>query len=92
MPDVGGNLTYCNFGENCLPVGFEDESSYADVLRALKLTKSEDIDSMRRKGYETLKEHTWDREERQFDAFLQRLTDRLDRLGPRNLAGATRES
>lgn len=92
VPDVGGNRTYCDFGVNCLPVEFEDASSYAEVLRALKWEKPENVDRMRRKGYETLKEHTWDREERQFDAFLQRLTDRLDQLGPRNLADTARES
>lgn len=82
-PDVGGNRTYCRFGENCLQVEWEDESSYANVLRSLKTESPERIDRIRRQGYETLKNHTWDREERQFAEFLNKLKGRLDELGPR---------
>lgn len=82
-PDVGGNRTYCRFGENCLPVNWEDESSYAGALKSLASENPGNVDRMRQRGYETLGDHTWEREERQFGGFLKRLTARLDSLGPR---------
>ena len=82
-PDVGGNRTYCRFGENCLLVDWEDAASYVDILRSLALESPKKVERMRSLGYETLREHTWEREERQFGEFLERLTVRLDGLGPR---------
>jgi hypothetical protein len=38
---------------------------------------------MRRNGYETVKRHTLAHEQERFADFLERLTSRLDRLGPR---------
>ena len=81
-PDVGGNRTYCHFGENCLLVDWEAEASYASTLKKLASESPENIEKMRQRGYETLKNHTWEREERQFGEFLDKLTTRLDKLGP----------
>ena len=82
-PDVGGNRAYCEFGENCLRVDFDDPSSYVEVLSSLKKTDPTRIDRMRKRGYETIARHTLSSEEQHFVAFLERLTNRLDGLGPR---------
>jgi glycosyltransferase involved in cell wall biosynthesis len=82
-PDVGGNSTYCNFGENCLLVGWEDETSYVEALKRLASENPKNVENIRHRGYETLRHRTWEREERQFGRFLERLTARLDALGPR---------
>jgi Glycosyl transferases group 1 len=81
-PDAGGNRAYCRFGENCLPVKFEDASSYVDVLRALKTYTVDDISQLRRSGYETARLHTLAHERERFGEFMDRLTARLDQLGP----------
>jgi len=82
-PDVGGNRAYCEFGENCLRVDFDDPSSYVEVLSSLKKTDPTRIDRMRKQGYETIARHTLSSEEQHFGAFLERLTNRLDGLGPK---------
>lgn len=82
-PDAGGNRAYCNFGENCLPVDFEDASSYVDVLQALKTYGPEEVDRLRRNGYETVGLHTLTHEQERFGEFMDRLTRRLEQLGPR---------
>jgi hypothetical protein len=82
-PDAGGNRAYCEFGENCLRVQFDDPSNYAEVLVSLKASGPAEIDRLRRRGYETAKRHTLTPERERFGEFLDRLTDRLDRLGPR---------
>ena len=79
-PDAGGNRAYCDFGENCLRVGFDDAESYADVLRSLKSVGPGEVERLRRNGYETTGRHTLSREAGQFGAFLGRLTERLDGL------------
>jgi Glycosyl transferases group 1 len=80
--DAGGNRAYCRFGENCLEVGFEDPSSYADALRVLRRYGTDEINRLRRGGYETVKLHTLEHERERFGEFMGRLTSRLDRLGP----------
>ena len=82
-PDAGGNRAYCDFGENCLPVEFEDASSYVDVLQALKTYRLEEIDRLRHGGYETVGLHTLTHEQERFGEFMDRLTSRLEQLGPR---------
>ena len=81
--DAGGNRAYCNFGENCVQVGFDDAQSYASALKALRSESPETIERLRRNGYETVKRHTLAHEQERFADFLERLTSRLDRLGPR---------
>jgi hypothetical protein len=82
-PDAGGNRAYCEFGENCLRVEFDDPSSYVEVLLSLRTADPAKLDRMRRRGYETTGRHTLSREKEHFGAFLERLTKRLDDLGPR---------
>jgi hypothetical protein len=81
--DAGGNRAYCNFGENCIQVGLDDADGYVDVLKTLRSESAQKIDWMRRNGYETVKRHTLAHEQERFADFLERLTSRLDRLGPR---------
>jgi hypothetical protein len=85
-PDAGGNRAYCRFDENCLRVGFEDASGYAYALRTLKNYDTHEIDRLRRGGYETVKLHTLEQEGERFGEFMDRLIDRLDRLGPESRA------
>ncbi|HEX2181445.1 MAG TPA: glycosyltransferase [Rubrobacteraceae bacterium] len=80
--DAGGNRAYCRFGENCLEVGFEDAAGYADALRALKGYGVEEINRLRRGGYETVGLHTLEHERDGFGGFMERLIGRLDRLEP----------
>jgi hypothetical protein len=63
-------------------VDFEDASSYADALRALKSYNLDEVNRLRRNGYETVKLHTLAYERERFGEFMDRLTNRLDRLGP----------
>ena len=35
IPDVGGNLAYCEFGVNCLRAAYEEEQSYVDALEQI---------------------------------------------------------
>jgi Glycosyl transferases group 1 len=82
-PDVGGNRAYCEFGENCLRVEFDDPSSYVEVLSSLRKADPADLDRMRQRAYETTGRHTLSKEEEHFGAFLERLTNRFDDLSPR---------
>lgn len=80
--DAGGNRAYCNFDENCLYAQFEDLDSYVEALRSLKVYDSGEINRLRRNGYETVGLHTLEHEQERFGEFMDRLTARLDRLGP----------
>ena len=82
-PDAGGNRAYCEFGENCLRVEFDDPSSYVEVLLSLMTADPAKLARIRQRGYETTERHTLSREKEHFGAFLERLTKRLDDLGPR---------
>jgi hypothetical protein len=64
-------------------VGLDDADGYVDVLKTLRSEGAQKIDWMRRNGYETVKRHTLAHEQERFADFLERLTSRLDRLGPR---------
>lgn len=88
-PDAGGNRAYCDFGENCVRVGLDDARGYVEALEKVKSRSAEDLDRMRRKGYETVGRHTLEHERERFGEFLERLTARLERLGPRNLRPGT---
>jgi hypothetical protein len=81
-PDAGGNRAYCRFGENCLPVEFGEASSYVDALQSLKSYSADDINRLRRGGYESARLHTLSHERERFGEFMERLTARLDRLDP----------
>ncbi len=83
--DAGGNRAYCNFGENCLEVGFEQAPDYVEALRNLQEYGLEEINRLRHNGYETVKLHTLEHERDRFGEFMGRLTERLDCLGPRPL-------
>jgi hypothetical protein len=76
-PDVGGNLVYCRFGENCFQVELENESSYITVLKSLVRKSHDQIDKVRQMGYRTVKQHELSREKERFLSFVARLEDRI---------------
>ena len=80
-PDAGGNRAYCDFGKNCLPVELNDAPGYAAVLKTLKSERTEEVERLRREGYETVKRHTLRHEKERFGEFLDRLKGRLGKLG-----------
>jgi hypothetical protein len=91
--DAGGNRAYCRFGENCVEVGFEDAKGYVGALKDLRGGGVEPIERLRRAGYETVGRHTLEHERERFGEFMQKLTNRLDRLGPGSRpAGTSRGS
>jgi glycosyltransferase involved in cell wall biosynthesis len=77
-PDAGGNLAYCRFGENCLPVRLDDVGDYVAALRAVRGYGAGEIEALRKGGYEAVGRHTLEAEREGFDAFLHRLAARLD--------------
>ena len=83
--DAGGNRAYCDFGENCIQVELDDAEGYVAALKILQTGSLDNIERLRRNGYETMKRHTLGHERERFGDFLDRLTERLDRLGPRGL-------
>jgi hypothetical protein len=80
-PDAGGNMAYCEFGENCLEVGLDDAAGYVEVLDRLRSENPGEVQRLRCSGYETVGRHTLDHEKERFGEFVDRLTSRLDRLG-----------
>ena len=81
-PDAGGNMAYCAFGTNCLEVGLDDAAGYVEVLEGLRFGGEEEVERLRRNGYETVGRHTLEHERERFGEFMGRLTGHLDRLGP----------
>jgi glycosyltransferase involved in cell wall biosynthesis len=81
-PDAGGNMAYCEFGENCLGVGLDDAAGYVEVLEGLRAGDAGEVERLRRNGYETVGRHTLEHERDRFGEFMGRLTSRLDGLGP----------
>jgi hypothetical protein len=83
--DAGGNRAYCRFGENCIEVGFEDAGGYVKALKSLREGPAEEVERLRRGGYATVGLHTLEHERERFGEFMNRLTHRLDHLGPGSL-------
>jgi hypothetical protein len=81
--DAGGNRAYCRFGENSIEVGFEDAKGYVGALEELRDGGAEPIERLRRAGYEAVGRHTLEHERERFGEFMEKLTERLDLLGPR---------
>ena len=81
--DAGGNRAYCRFGENCIEVGMDDARGYAGALEGLRVAGAEEIERLRRGGYQTVGRHTLEHERERFGEFMERLTEHLRRLGPR---------
>jgi hypothetical protein len=81
-PDAGGNMAYCRFGENCLPVSLDDAGDYAAALRALRGYGAEEIEALRRGGYAAVGRHTLEHERDGFAGFMKRLSEHLGRPAP----------
>ncbi|CAN5193300.1 hypothetical protein BH20ACT9_BH20ACT9_14580 [soil metagenome] len=82
VPDVGGNLVYCRFGENCLRVPFDDAGAYVDTLRRLA-ARPEEADRLRDAGYEEVTHHTLAHERQAFAGVLDEVTSTPPRPAPR---------
>jgi Glycosyl transferases group 1 len=80
--DAGGNRAYCRFGENCIEVGLDAAGGYVGALKSLREGGPEEIERLRTGGYEAVGLHTLEHERGRFGEFMDRLTSRLDRLGP----------
>jgi hypothetical protein len=74
-PDAGGNMAYCEFGGNCFGVGFENDDDYILALRQLAEAPPQQIEALRRAGYETVKRHRLDQERDAFGRFIQTMAD-----------------
>jgi hypothetical protein len=81
--DAGGNRSYCRFGENCIQVGFEESTGYAEALQALRTYDLNEINRLRSGGYRTVGLHTLEHERDRFGVFMERLISRLNGLGSR---------
>jgi hypothetical protein len=72
-PDVGGNMAYCRFDENCLGYAFDDPGSAAEALgRAAEMGGSERA-ALLAEGDRTWRAHGLGGERRLFGAFLEDL-------------------
>jgi hypothetical protein len=69
-PDVGGNRAYCRFGENCLLVNLDRADDYVRSLEELRDAAPSRVQTLRRRGYDSLPAHSLDRERAAFDRFL----------------------
>jgi hypothetical protein len=78
-PDVGGNRAYCRFGDNCVLVGLEDVGAYVSALETIATWSYEQVEEIRKHGYETLQNHTLARERSEFGRFLLELAPRCTR-------------
>lgn len=72
-PDVGGNLAYAFFDENCLEVPFEDEAGYADCLRSVADLPVDRIEQLRDAGTARVRAHSLSQEAERFTTLLDRL-------------------
>ena len=70
VPDVGGNLAYSRFEDNCLEVSLDDADSYVRQLTRLAEASGSFIDDLRSAAYATLGAHTLEAERSGFEDFL----------------------
>lgn len=77
-PDVGGNMAYCRFDENCLGVGFEDVDDYVAALQRLAAEPLERINDLRARGRVQVERHALDQER----AAFRDLLEEIDRIAP----------
>jgi xylose isomerase len=61
----------------------DDASGYVRALEGLRAAGAEEVQRLRRNGYETVGRHTLEHERERFGEFMERLTEHLRRLGPR---------
>jgi len=77
VPDVGGNMAYSRFEDNCLPVDFEDAEGYVAQLQSLAEELPTEIDRMRSAAYETLSLHTLEKEQEGFAQVVSKLRGQI---------------
>lgn len=76
-PDVVGNRSYCEFGVNCVEVGFEDVEGYEQALLSL-ISSNGEMEEIRAAAGKSLHQHSLDIERDNFGAFLSLVQDRLN--------------
>jgi hypothetical protein len=76
IPDAGGNMSYCRFGENCLAASLEDEASYVAALKDIAGLAQPAIDGMRSAAHSAAREHSLASEAGAFTAFLSEIEAR----------------
>lgn len=72
-PDVGGNMIYCRFGENCMDYDFDDAQSGAAALKHLTDAAPQRITALQRQGHATIEAFSLDQERARFGAFIDQL-------------------
>lgn len=72
-PNVGGNMTYCLPGENCLLVKYDDVDACLLALEEIASAGKDRIDSLRAAGYRAADSFSLDRERLQFADLLDKL-------------------
>ena len=75
VPDAGGNMAYCRFGDNCLRARLEDAGSYVEALEAAAAMTSSQREEMRASGLATAALHTLHQESEGFGRFLTAISD-----------------
>lgn len=70
VPNAGGNMAYCRFGDNCLEARLEDAASYVEALRTVAAMTSTQVEAMTASGLATAARHTLEQEREGFQRFL----------------------
>ena len=73
IPDVGGNLAYCEFGVNCLRAAYEEEQSYVDALEQIVAMGNQEVQAMREAGWASGDHHDLGAESEAFANLLRRV-------------------
>jgi hypothetical protein len=73
IPDVGGNMAYCRFDENCLGYAWDDPASAAAALARVAAMGEAERERLLARADETWRAHDLDDERRLFGTFLEDL-------------------
>jgi hypothetical protein len=69
-PDVGGNMSYCRPGSNCVMVGYEDVDGYVAALESITRMSVARIGDMRLAGSDVCREFDLAQERTEFHRYL----------------------
>lgn len=73
IPNVEGNMAYCEFNKNCLPVRLNDVMDYCEVIMSCAKLSDSEVRNLQHEGYETIKHHTLEHERREFLSVLKEI-------------------
>jgi Glycosyl transferases group 1 len=74
-PNVGGNMVYCQFDQNCLPYPLDDAEAAAQALIRIAEAPTEILMGLREAGLETVQKFSLDEERKQFGELLTRILE-----------------